>query len=160
MSRVPTRDTIPLVKVPVRSGRPSGAGSRASFRMRMSVSSLCATSPCAACRISSQRRPHPFGFPFDESPLRGGGEWDPDVALQTLQPFKGHVRQRGAGRSTRACSVFFSFWPSDALNGAPKPSSMIWSSSARSTPILGEDCFITDSGTGGNAARAANRGFP
>ena len=47
---------MPLVKIPVRGS----AGSRASLRIRMPVSSLYITSPSAACRMNSSytgRRP-------------------------------------------------------------------------------------------------------
>src|SRR5205085_1594556 len=44
-------DTMPLVNVPVRSSD----ASRTIDSTRIPVSSLCSTSPCAACRISSSR---------------------------------------------------------------------------------------------------------
>ena len=49
MVHAPTIDTMPLVKVPVRLS----PGSRVRRRIRMLVSSLCITLPCAACRINS-----------------------------------------------------------------------------------------------------------
>ena len=49
MVHAPTSDTMPLVKVPVRLS----PGSRINRRIRMLVSSLCITRPCAACRINS-----------------------------------------------------------------------------------------------------------
>ena len=49
----PTSETIPLVKVPVRLS----PGSRINRRMRMLVSSLCNTRPCAACRIVAKGDP-------------------------------------------------------------------------------------------------------
>ena len=44
-------DTMPLAKMPVRLS----SGSRSVLSTFIPVSSLCSTSPCAACRISSSR---------------------------------------------------------------------------------------------------------
>src|SRR5947208_15015093 len=48
-AHAPTSETRPLVKVPVRLS----PGSRVRRRIRMPVSPLCITLPCAACRINS-----------------------------------------------------------------------------------------------------------
>ena len=47
-------ETTPVVNTPVRCSD----GSRATRSMRMLVSSLCTTSPCAACRIDSSQAEH------------------------------------------------------------------------------------------------------
>jgi hypothetical protein len=76
------------VKTPVRGS----AGSRASFRIRMPVSSLCITSARAAWRIKLViRRPETQCRSRGYSPLGGCWQRDPGIPLQALQSFKRHT---------------------------------------------------------------------
>jgi hypothetical protein len=85
MSHTPTRDTIPLVKTPVRSALPSGAGSRASFRN--AHAGIVVMRQFALRSLPDQLfecRPEQLGFLLDHFPLRGRWQRNPEIGFQPL----------------------------------------------------------------------------
>ena len=101
MVHAPTIDTMPLVKVPVRLS----PGSRVSRRIRMPVSSLCITLPCAACRINSSSTGRiSFAAAAISSHCVAAGSGIPSCSLQPFQPLEWHsgtVLQQGDHRHGR-----------------------------------------------------------
>ena len=94
-------DTMPLVNIPVRLS----PGSRVKRRIRMPVSSLCITLPCAACRInSSSAGLISSAAAAMSSHCVAAGNGIPSCALQSFQPLEWHagaVLQQGDHRHGR-----------------------------------------------------------
>ncbi len=67
-------------------------GSRANCRMRMPVSSLCSTSPCAACQISWSKAGFSNCRPlFHQFPLRGRRQRNPHLRFHPFEPCEWHA---------------------------------------------------------------------